>query len=439
MAEESIPHPARGSKLPYYLVVVTCVILCFAPSALAFSCSVIFFAPVAAYLGVPITAFAVTMTITGLAVLVALPVAGKLLEAYDARVILSAAVVLVGGGLLWRSFAQGLWEFYVSAAFIGLGVAVTLYLAAPTMIARWFRDRVGFFVGLCMAFSGVGGVVFNGIGGVLIASGPEGWRTAFLIFGLGRSLPFTLFAVRSRPADRGLAPFTSHASAPEEPSAEPVLEGVSSKRAMRTSTFYIVAAFAGLITLVSVALNYWPSYVSSFEGIYPATAGAVVWIASVCMVGTALGKIIIGSLCDRNIRYGLIFGMACGLAGLAMMWLLPGFVGCIAVGGFLFGVCFAASVVLVPLLVRYVFGSLDYTVIYARVSMVSALASAFGAIFWGLLVDGPGFNMVFIISLALVVGCLLAGLTAIRARKGLTYERAEEEVCGPVGGEEAIA
>lgn len=93
---------------------------------------------------------------------------------------------------------------------LGLGLAPLLYLAVPSLINAWCVKRVGFFVGLCMAFTGIGGVIFNPVGSALIASGPEGWRTGYLVFGviiLVVTLPFTLFVVRSKPADKGLEPY----------------------------------------------------------------------------------------------------------------------------------------------------------------------------------------------------------------------------------------
>lgn len=425
MQSESI-QPVKQSHVRHYLVVATCVIMCFAPSALTFSCSGIFYVPVTQFLDIPMTAFAVTMTIAGIAAMLALPLGGKLMDRYDVRVVLTIAVVCVGGGLVWRSFANSLWEWYVSAAFLGIGVAITLYLATPVLIGRWFEKRIGTFVGLSMAFTGIGGVVFNMIGGVLIAGSPEGWRMAYLVFGLSCliiSLPFTLFAIRNSPAEVGLVPYNTAGKKDKIQHAAPtVLSGVPGKKAMRLGVFYVTAIFAACITLVSVVLNYWPSYVSSFAEVYPATAAAATWIASVTMLGAVVGKILLGALCDKNVYYGLFTGLLFGAIGVVLLGFFPQLVPCIAAGAFCFGICFAAATVQLPQMVRFIFGSLDYTTIYSRISMVSALASSVGAMLWGGIVDGPGFSVLLIVCFGFIVVCLVTGVLAINGKKKMIFE-----------------
>lgn len=52
------------------------------------------------------------------------------------------------------SFSNTIVLFYVAAVMLGLGEITILWLAIPTLINRWFVERAGFFIGLCMAFTG---------------------------------------------------------------------------------------------------------------------------------------------------------------------------------------------------------------------------------------------------------------------------------------------
>ena len=59
-----------------------------------------------------------------------------------------------------------------------------------------------------MAFTGIGGVIFNPVGTYFITT--VGWAVAYRVFALivlVTTLPFSLFVVRSNPADKGLAPY----------------------------------------------------------------------------------------------------------------------------------------------------------------------------------------------------------------------------------------
>ena len=142
--------------------------------------------------------------------MVMLPIAGKLMNKIDLRILLSAAVIVNGVTYLVMSQLTEVWMFYVAGVFLGIGTAPLIYLAIPTLINNWCTKKVGFFVGLCMAFTGIGGVIFNPVGTALIGSGPDGWRLGYLVFGiimLVATLPFTLLVVRSKPEDKGLLPY----------------------------------------------------------------------------------------------------------------------------------------------------------------------------------------------------------------------------------------
>jgi MFS family permease len=73
---------------------------------------------------------------------------------------------------------------------------------SPLILTNWFKSKTGFAVGVAMAFSGLGGIVMNPVGSVLIDQ--FGWRTAYLIFaGIGAlcMLPFTAVVLERRPED----------------------------------------------------------------------------------------------------------------------------------------------------------------------------------------------------------------------------------------------
>lgn len=407
-----------------YLIVLTGIVMCVGPSALALSCAGIFYTPVCDDLGVGKGTLALYMTVMYLTVALFLPFAGKLFATKDARVCLSAAVVSVSVALMAMSFYTEVWQFYISGFLLGLGITFLMFIAVPTLIDRWFKKRVGFFVGICMAFTGVGGVIFNPIGGWIIAD--FGWRTGYLAFGiiaLVLALPFTLFVVRSNPSDKGLRPYGADEVPEGKPSAV-VVEGVPVKAAMWSVPFILVALFAGFADLVTCIYNYLPSYVSTLavsEAV--PTIGAT--IASAVMLGQAIGKVTMGALADKSTRGGLVFGVACGLLGVGILFLVPQNAPIILVAAFLYGLYYANGSVYIPLLTRSVFGSLDYSLIYSRVSVFANLCLAFGSSMWGFVIDGVGYNAMFVGALTLVVLSLLVGWFALNQAKKLPRESRE--------------
>ena len=399
-----------------FAIVASCIAITCLPCALVLSCAGIFFTPVSEFFGVARAQFTLYFSLLNVAMMLTLPVAGRLMSKIDLRVVLSACVVLCSLGLFGMSRGNSMPWFYAMGVVLGIGVAPLIYLSVPALINAWCVKQVGFFVGLCMAFTGIGGVIFNPIGTSLIQSGPEGWRTAYLVFGiitLVGTLPFTLLVVRSKPEDKGLAPYGAGERS-QMGQASVDITGVPASRAMKTPAFFALAVFCGIITLNQTIYQFLASYASSFEATLPTIAAASGVVASAAMAGQAIGKVVLGIINDKSVRLGIFFGLGCGVAGVLLMWFLPSTLALLLVGAFLFGVVYAMTTVQTPLLVRSVFGSTDYTNIYSRISMVGSLMSAVAAVFWSFVIDSPlGFPGMFVGSLVCMALCLVTSLFAL--------------------------
>ena len=167
----------------HMLVVLTGIMITFGCSALCFSTWGLFQPVVAEGLGVETTAFAMYVTVMYLTMTVASPFMGKLLQTVDIRIILSVSACLVGGAFLLMSVSNEIWMFYLAAVLLGLGEISILWLAIPTLINRWFADKAGTFIGLCMAFTGIGGAVWSAVFTGLRSSGMD-FHTIYLILSL---------------------------------------------------------------------------------------------------------------------------------------------------------------------------------------------------------------------------------------------------------------
>lgn len=402
-----------------YAIVASCIAITCLPCALVLSCAGIFFTPVSEFFGVPRASFTLYFSILNIMMMLTLPMAGNHLSRLDTRKVLTGATLLAGLGLIGMSFGNSMPWFYVCGAILGVGMAPLIYLSVPTLINAWCVKRVGFFVGLCMAFTGIGGVIFNPIGTAIIQSGPEGWRVAYRVFGLIAlvgTLPFTLFVVRSKPEDKGLLPYGAgeeDIAAKGDASPEQA-KGVPAAVAMKTPAFYALAVFCGVITLNQTIYQFLASYATSFADTLPAIAAASGVVASAAMAGQAIGKVVLGVINDKSVRLGIFFGLGCGVLGVILMWFFPSPLMMLLVGAFLFGVVYAMTTVQTPLLVRSVFGSADYTNIYSRISMVGSLMSAVAAVFWSFVIDSPlGFPGMFVGGLACMGVCLATSLFAL--------------------------
>ena len=401
----------------HLLVVLTGIMITFGCSALCFSTWGMFQPVVAESLGVPTTAFAMYVTVMYLTMTVASPFAGKLLQTMDIRILLSISAALVGCAFLLMSFSDTIVLFYVAAVMLGLGEITILWLAIPTLINRWFVERAGFFIGLCMAFTGIGGAIWNAVFTALITNGYD-FHTLYLIWGviaLVTSLPFTLFCVRNSPEDCGLAPYGASMqkdSAGAETAAKP--SGLDASFVMKTPMFYAICVFAGLINIAILIAMQFPTYTKSLTDVTfdVVIVGGV--MSTVMMVGQALFKVILGAAADKNAKGALVFAFAAGVIGILLCWLCTFSEYAMYAGAFIFGGCYATAVVLVPVICRQSFGTREYSVIYSRVSTVFNLIAAFAAMIWAWIGSSFGFTVAFV----MLVVILLLGLYIFKAAAG---------------------
>ena len=404
----------------------------FFPCAIILTCFGIFITPVTQYFDVPKVSFSLVFSVICLTMMVALPITGRLLKKYNMRTILTIDTLLCGLAYGAMGLVQAVWQLYICGVVIGIGLPGLIFLAVPTLIGNWFSKRVGFFTGLCFAFTGIGGALFNPIGSTLIASGSDGWRMCYFIFAaiiLVCTLPFTFFVVRDKPSDLGLLPMgsgeknveasvgTSASTDTKSAHAQSGLDdGISAHKALRMPSFFMIGAFYALITLNQQISQFFPSYAATFSTTAPEIAAAGGLIAGAVMVGQAVGKVALGALNDTSERIACFVGVLCGVVGLVLLWLKITALPIMLLGAALFGVVYAMTTVETPILVRAVFGNKDYTVIYSRIAIVSSLMSAIALVVWSLIVDGStgGYDILFGLGFVLMLSCLILALFALR-------------------------
>lgn len=425
---------SRHTQNYAYAIVASCIAIMFFPCAIILTCFGIFITPVTQYFGVPKVSFSLVFSVICLTMMVALPITGRLLKKYSMRTILTIDTLLCGLAYGTMGLVQAVWQLYICGIVIGIGLPGLIFLAVPTLIGNWFSKRVGFFTGLCFAFTGIGGALFNPIGSTLIASGSDGWRMCYFIFAaiiLACTLPFTFFIVRDKPSDLGLLPMGSgeknvEASASTDAKTDTATvsvharsnfdDGISAHKALRMPSFFMIGAFYALITLNQQISQFFPSYAATFAATAPEIAAAGGLIAGAVMVGQAVGKIVLGALNDTSERIACFVGVLCGVVGLVLLWLKITALPIMLLGAALFGVVYAMTTVETPILVRAVFGNKDYTVIYSRIAIVSSLMSAIALVVWSLIVDGStgGYDILFGLGFVLMLSCLILALFALR-------------------------
>lgn len=402
-------------KTPHYgyVIVACCCLIMGIDVGLSMSCAGIFYQPVSEAIGATTGEFGLYMSLSFLTSALSLGFAGRLMERYSARWLLTGSSAVLGATMALMSLFTKLWEFYVAGCVIGVTLAFLLYLSFPTLINRWFRRNVGFLIGICSAASGIGGILFNPVGGWILSQ--WGWHAGYLTFGgiiLLVVTPATALLLRDYPAQKGVTPVGA-ADEIEGEGGKAVARGVDYSEAVRKASFYVLVLFAFLIMASSTLFLFLPKYASSVG--FSIEQGALV--ASGAMAGVTVGKLALGYINDRSCRVGVLVSTLTGIAGLLCMLWMSQWIVAIICGAFLFGWCYAAVTVQTAVLVREVFGSRDYARIYSVVSIALAAGGTVASGAWGFIVDHTSFAFIFYMGSVMLGVCLLSGLWSLRSGK----------------------
>ena len=384
---------SKSKRIHYGFVIVFCCCLIMGIDVgLVFSCAGIFYDPVSRALGVPVGQFGLYMSVSYVASTLMLPLAGKLIERHGSRRLLTINSMLLGLCVASMGLFTSVWEFYGAGVVMGVTLAFLLYLSFPILVNAWFRTKVGLMIGICSAASGIGGMIFNPIGGSIIAG--HGWRAAYFAFGglilLGVT-PLIGLLLRNRPEEKGLPPYgQKEASADNLASVGKSDSGTDYSAAVRMPAFYAVMIFAFIMMAVSTLNLFIPKYVmiSGFTEVEASLAAAAV------MAGVTGGKLLLGLINDRNCLYGVLACTLPGVAGLALLLAGQGTLWIMICGCFMFGWEYAGVTVQTAMLTGHTFGKKHYTRIYALISIALSSGGAIASGGWGLLADATSFRTV---------------------------------------------
>src|SRR5207237_4020792 len=112
------------------------------------------------------------------------PLAGRLADRWGPRRVIVCSIVLLGVGAISTAFVHQLWQMYVTAGILmALGSGGAGLAASSTLIARWFEAGRGLAIGLAGAALSLGQLGIIPLAAALTLS--HGWRTSYLILGLG--------------------------------------------------------------------------------------------------------------------------------------------------------------------------------------------------------------------------------------------------------------
>lgn len=356
------------------------------------------------------------------------PFVGKILDKYGNKVIMFWGAAIAGLGFALCYFTQSLFHFYIFFSLImPIGIAGTGMVPSNALVAKWFKKKSGFALGIVSVGMGLGSFVMVNLAEYLISM--YGWRTSFLVMGVIIWVvicPMALFLVRNKPSDMGLLPdgddpstAPAPAATPGKGPAAPAGDVWPMKEFLRTPAFWGIAlmfatvCFGSLINLVHL--------VPHATDIGHSRKFAA-FLLSIMMLSSLCGRFIIGYIADKvNPVKLMAFLLTWSFLAMFFFMNITGikdpamFYAYVIIFGFPYG----PIAQLTATIINKTFGQASFGAIFGAVFFAGTFGTGFGPLFAGWIYDvTKNYDIAFVVAASLfLVSAILLLLLASKPPK----------------------
>lgn len=333
------------------------------------------------------------------------PLAGAIADRHGVKWLMAGGATLLAVALLLYGQIGSVVHMYVIHILFAGVLASCGIVMAVILVSRWFVKRRGTATGIAMVGTSMGGAMFPALGAWLV--GIYGWRTSLMLYAAFPALLLLviLFLIRERPSDMGLRPYGAEAA---PPGSVPVVAGMEYRDAVRTRTFWILAAAGSMTFYAILGISAHLFLHLRGQGLdVPAAARGLSWLFLMGLTG----KFLFGYLADLFphkrvllINLGIMFAGSLALASMNQALFWP-FVVC-------FGLGWGGIYTLLQLLTMDAFGLKAAGRILGTRTVIDAIGGGLGPWITGWLFDVTGgYQMPFL----LVSGLILLTMAASAA------------------------
>jgi MFS family permease len=344
------------------------------------------------------------------------PFVGGMVDRFGPRRVVLLGSLFLGAGLALCSFASNWLHYYIFFGVItAVGVGFTGWVPNTTIIQQWFKANRGLAIGIISSGIGVGILVCVPL--VQHFIGRVGWRMAYRIMACSIPLivaPMAIAFFRKPPQttslrDERFSEREIFCSPPRDPlvvDEEWVSRSWTIRGAMTTKQFWFLSISfpLGAFTTQSILTHQVAFFVD--QGVEALFASYIVGIVGIASVGA---KILWGTLSDKIGREATYTaGISCSICGMIVLILFPFHPSPTLpyLYGLLFGMGYAATAALPPIITADFFEGAAYGGIFGTLILLNGVGGASGAWFAGFLHDQVGS---YVPVLFIMIGCALFG------------------------------
>ena len=356
------------------------------------------------------------LTMTNIAVVIASPALGFIVDRLGVRRVLIPSTILMALAVASMMFlTRNIWHFYAMFLLIPIVGAGTLPQSYSRVIIAWFARRRGIALGISLAGFGVGAALVPAFAQYMIEH--HGWRMAYLGFAaaiLLIALPMAFFLLRETPEEMGLCP---DGDAPDQgvdkggtsPPFTLPHPGLSGREAAGTRSYWLILISFLLVGvgITSILAHLVPMLIG--RGVAPGVAALAM---SSLGLGLIFGRIFAGYLMDRffapYVAALFLLGLVAGIAILAL--------GATGIGVFvaaiLVGLATGSEISEIAYIVSRYFGPRAFALNYGIMFAAFQVGSAFGPPIMGAWYDRAGtyVGVLWVLTGVVLLGTILITL-----------------------------
>lgn len=352
-----------------------------------------------------------------MAVALASPIAGKAVDRYSPRLIMTIGALVMSSGFFLLAHMNSPIVCYIGHVIVGAGSSALGPIPLTTVVSGWFIQKRGLAIGITAMGTGAGGIILAPIiGGFLIPR--YGWSASYFIMGVLTSIiviPLALFLIKIRTIEN--VPSGEAVSKELEKISSQTaidLNGLSLKGALMTPAFWLIA-LAFIMSQIGLTGSI-QSQVPHLQDIgFPVSTAA----ASLGAIGLVSGftKILLGWLCDiikpKYVFNLAVLFMAGGTfilmnidpdSGTAILWLYT----------LIMGIGAGSWLPTLSMLVSKNFGLAAYGSIFGALSFVFNMGVSAGPLLAGSIFDiSGGYHWAFVafmVSYAIAIPVMFAAV-----------------------------
>lgn len=391
---------STNSSMKRWMICGGCFLICFMGYGLAYSSISLYSVSICEAFGFSRGQFSVVMSLLSLSMSIGAFSYGKLSQKLSLKFLMISGVIMIAAGVLLMSFSTTLPMFYFAGILIGLGLSVATVIPASILMLNWFGDKRGGALGIILASTGIGAMVFSPLVIYFIDLKSFEYTLAFSGIILAVLLvPVVVFVIKEKPATQNKE--ESQAETTYEEQRQGQKSGLSLKEARKTFAFYFCTITVAMYSIVFVGVTYFiPSYLLDI-GLMPMVVGVMISLLS---GANAIGKIIMGKINDVfNVSICVTYGTVLFIIAMVIALLIqsPVMAGVFAI---IYGLSVSTASFPLTIIVSDFFGERAYGEILSFIQGIAGLVAALAIPIAGLIYDQTGsYNLIFMIYIGLSI------------------------------------